>query len=179
MWSTVFLFAEDVAGEGGGLLYNATAARWFNLILFVGVLVFLLRKPVGAMFVSRREGIRRDLLKAQEERNAALAKLEQVETKLAQLSSETERIRAQAAAESNAERERLRQQTEQDIAKMREQAQREIEVASKTARHGLRAFAAEQSVQLAEQIVRRNIQPEDDNRLVSEYVENLRGRRNN
>ena len=39
----------------------------------------------------------------------------------------------------------------------------------------MRAFAAEQSVRLAEELIRREMRPEDDARLVSEYVEDLGG----
>ena len=56
-----------------------------------------------------------------------------------------------------------------------EQAQREIEGASKAARAELRAYAAEQSVRLAEELIRREIRPEDDARLMNGYVEELGG----
>ena len=59
--------------------------------------------------------------------------------------------------------------------KLREQARREIESAAKAARAELRQFAAEQSVRLAEEMIRREIRPEDDARLVKEYVEELGG----
>ena len=171
-----FIFWVDEAG-GGSFLANTLLSRWLNLALFVGVMFFLLRKPVANFFKTRHDGIRRDLLRAQEELAAAHAKLEQVEVKLAQLSSEVEGVRAAAEEESRVERERLAMATEKEIKKMREQSQRDIENAAKQARHALRLYAAEQSVQLAEQVVRRNIQPEDDRRLVGEYVTSLKGAR--
>ena len=45
----------------------------------------------------------------------------------------------------------------------------------KAARAELRAYTAEQSVRLAEDIIRREMRPEDDARLVKEYVEELGG----
>jgi alkylation response protein AidB-like acyl-CoA dehydrogenase len=56
-----------------------------------------------------------------------------------------------------------------------EQAQREIESAGKAARQELREFAAGQSVQLAEEMIRRDIKPEDDARLVGLRIEELGG----
>lgn len=147
----------------------------FNLILFVGALVFLLRRPLSESMRARREGIRRDLMRAQEERNAALAKLEEVESRLSRLDAEIESVRAQSQREAEAERERIARSTEEDMQKLREQAQREIESASKVARQDLRRYAAEQSVRLAEEMIRRDIRPEDDARLVNEYVEDLGG----
>src|SRR5918911_5284996 len=64
------------------------AWKFINLFLFVGALIFLLRRPVGQSMRARRESIRRELMRAQEERNAALAKLEEVNARLARLDEE-------------------------------------------------------------------------------------------
>ena len=44
----------------------------------------------------------------------------------------------------------------------------------KAARTELRAFVAEQAVQMAEAIIRREIRPEDDARMLNKYIEELR-----
>ena len=151
------------------------AWRWFNLLVFVILFVYILRRPVSEAMRARREGIRRDLMRAQEERNAAMAKLEEVEARLAMLDAEVASVREQSEREAAEERERIRKSTEEETRKLREQAQREIESAGKAARQELREFAAEQSVQLAEEMIRRDIKPEDDARLVSLRVEELGG----
>lgn len=166
--TTVFLFAE-------GLGLQESIPRIINLLLFVLLLVFILRRPLTDAFNSRRENIRRDLLRAQEEKNAALAKLEEVEGRLAHLDAEVETIRAQAQKEAEDERVRIERSTEEDARKLREQAQREIESAVKVAKADLRTYAAEQSVRLAEGIIRREIRADDDARLMNEYVEELGG----
>jgi F0F1-type ATP synthase membrane subunit b/b' len=56
---------------------------------------------------------------------------------------------------------------------VRDQDKREIESAGKVARHELRRFAAEESVRLAEEILEREIRPEDDARLTSLTVNEL------
>lgn len=149
--------------------------RWLNLIIFVGLFIYILRRPVSEAMRARREGIRRDLMRAQEERNAALAKLEEVEARLARLDAEVVSIHEQSQKEAAEERERIRRSTEEETQKLREQARREIESAGKAARQELREFAAGQSVRLAEEMIRRDIKPEDDARLVSLRVEELGG----
>ncbi|MBD0369370.1 MAG: ATP synthase F0 subunit B [Pyrinomonadaceae bacterium] len=169
--------------EGGGpspwwLYYPGLEAwKFVNLLIFVLLLVYILRRPLSEAFKARREGIRRDLMRAQEERNAALAKLEEVEARLARLDEEVTGIREQSAREAADERERIRQATEAEIEKLREQSRREIESAGKAARQQLREFAAEQSVRLAEEIIRRDMQPEDDARLINLEIEELGGAR--
>ncbi len=149
--------------------------RWLNLLIFVGLFIYILRRPVSEAMRARREGIRRDLMRAQEERNAALAKLTEVEARLAKLDAEVASVREQSEREAAEERERIRRATEEETQKLRVQAQREIESAGKAARQELREFAAEQSVRLAEEMIRRDIKPEDDARLVSLRVEELGG----
>lgn len=149
--------------------------RWLNLIIFVGVFIYILRRPVSQAMRARREGIRRDLMRAQQERNAALAKLEEVETRLARLDAEVTNLREQSQKEAVEERERIRRSTEEETRKLREQAQREIESAGKAARQELREFAAKQSVRLAKEMIRDDITPEDDARLFGLRVEELGG----
>ena len=171
----ILLFAGET---GAAPWYNKPyfpVWRWFNLLLFLGVMFYILRRPIQNFFGTRREEIRRDLMRAQEERDAALAKLEEVEARLVNLNSEVEAIRERARREAEEERERIARSTEDEIRKLGDQARREIEGASKAARQDLRRYAAEQSVRLAEEMIRARMRPEDDVRLMNEYVENLGG----
>lgn len=150
------------------------AWKFAILFIFIATMVYLLKRlRVGDTFRERREAIRRDLMRAQEEKNAATAKLEEIEARLARVDSETAAIREQGMKEASEERERMRRSTEEEIKKLRDQARREIEGAGKTARYELRAFAAEQSVRLAEDMIRADIRPEDDARLFNHQVEEL------
>ena len=152
-----------------------TIAKLFNLLLFVGLMVYFLRRPIIGAFRGRQEGIRSELMHAEDERAAAEARLQEVETRLARLDTEVEAIRAHAQKEAGEERVRVERATEVEIKKIREQARREIESATKAARAELRTFTAEQSVKLAEEMIRRDIRPEDDAHLAREYVEELGG----
>ncbi|HEY6190014.1 MAG TPA: ATP synthase F0 subunit B [Pyrinomonadaceae bacterium] len=149
--------------------------KFFNLFVFIGALVYFIRRPVSDALRARREGIRRELMRAREERDAANAKLEEVEARLVRLDAEVASVREQASREALAEGERIRRSADEEAEKLREQARREIESAGKAARQELRRYAAEQSVRLAEEMIRRDIRPEDDQRLVSRQVEELGG----
>jgi F-type H+-transporting ATPase subunit b len=149
--------------------------KFFNLFIFVSFIVYLLRRPLSESLTARREAIRRELGRAQEERAAALHKLEEVEARLAHLDAEVEAIRAQAQREAAEQGKRIKLATEEELKKLREQALREIEGTGKAAQLELRRYAAEQSVKLAEDLIRRNMRAEDDSRLMSEYVESLGG----
>jgi F-type H+-transporting ATPase subunit b len=150
--------------------------KFVNLAIFIACGLYLHRRfgrPIREALRARSEGIKRELQRAREERDQALAKLAEVEARFEKLDAEVAAVREKAKAEADAEKERLRAATENEIAKMREQATREIESAGKTARHELRKFAAEESVRLAEEILEKEIRPEDDARLTSLTVNEL------
>src|ERR1044072_9401883 len=74
-------------------------AKVFNLLLFAGVMYLVLRRPLAEAFRARQEGIRRDLMRAEEERRAAVEKLQEVEARLANLDSEVASISEHDARE--------------------------------------------------------------------------------
>ena len=150
--------------------------KFVNLLVFVACALYLHRRfgrPVREALRSRGERIKHDLAKAQEERDQALAKLAEVETRFAGLDAEITTIKERARLEGEAERERIRRATEEEIFRIREHAKREIESAGKAARHELRRFAATESVKLAEEILRIEIGPDDDAKLTSKSVREL------
>src|SRR5215212_9305886 len=97
---TLLTLASSAGAEGGHesrfwWLYYPGLEVWkfVNLLIFILALLFFLKKMgLSEAFRARREGIRRDLMRAQEERNAALAKLEEVETRLSRLDAEVTNI---------------------------------------------------------------------------------------
>jgi F0F1-type ATP synthase membrane subunit b/b' len=150
--------------------------KYVNLLVFVVVVLYLHRrfgKPVREALRYRAEGIKRELEKAQLERDQALTKLAEVEARFEDLDAEVARISEKAKAEAAAEQARINLATEQEITKIREQARRDIESAGKAARNELRKFAALESVRLAEGILKAEISRDDDARLTVQSVQEL------
>ncbi|MGH9931581.1 MAG: hypothetical protein ACREA9_20430 [Pyrinomonadaceae bacterium] len=150
--------------------------KFVNLLVFVVCAFYLHRRfgrPIREALRSRSERIKGELIRAQEERDQALAKLAQVEMRFADLDAELATIQERVKVEGEAERERINLATEQEIAKIREQAKKEIESAGKAARQEFRRFAAMESVRLAEDILKIEIGPDDDARLTSQRVREL------
>lgn len=179
----ILIFFLQTRTEAGHSWWNYPGLelwKFVNLFVFIGAALYLHRRfgrPVREGLRSRSEGIQRELNRAREERDQAFAKLAEVESRFEKLDSEVATVKEKARAEADSEKERLRLDTEREIAKIREQAQREIQSAGKTARHDLRRFAAQESVRLAEEILEREIGPEDDARLTSRNVKELGGSR--
>jgi F0F1-type ATP synthase membrane subunit b/b' len=151
------------------------AWKFLNLGIFILILVYLLRKPVTNAFKARREQIRAELIKAQQERDAAVKKLEDIEARLSMLDSEVAGIKERSQAEADAETARITAQTESDIAKMREQANNEILRAGNQAKTELRRFSAEESIRLAEEMLRQRVGGDTDANLIKAGIDKLGG----
>lgn len=152
--------------------------KFFNLLLFIVIGLYLHRRfgrPIKEALRLRGEAIKMELKQAKEERDQALAKLAEVETRFANLDAEVSRVRQRNAAEILAEKERIKSSTDGELARLRDQAKREIESAGKTARQELRQFAAQESIRIAEEILKREIGPAEQARLTDRSIEELRG----
>jgi F0F1-type ATP synthase membrane subunit b/b' len=150
--------------------------KFTNLLIFIVAALLLHRRfgrPVREALRARSEGIKRELVRAREERDQALARLAEVESRFDNLDSEVAKVKEKARLEAEAEKQRMLEATKSEIGKIREQATREIESAGKVAKQDLRKFAAQESVRLAEEILEREIGTEDDARLTSLGVQEL------
>ena len=152
--------------------------KFINLAIFLGLMTYILRRPLSDGLRNRRETIRQELLESRQERDQALAKLAEIESRLAQIDADVASIHEQGSLEADAERMRIAQQSELEISNLRERAHRDIENAGKVAEQELRRFVAQESVRLAGQTLRREIRVEDDARLIQSTVAQLGGRQN-
>lgn len=179
----IYAFAEAESGWNRFLHFyeqylnypGFEAWRFFNLAIFIAIMVYLLKKPLTNAFKTKREQIRAELIKAEAEKQSALAQLTSTEAKFAQLDAEAQAVRGRAEAEAEAEKSRINEQTEFEIAKMREQAGNEIERKSKQVRRELRRFSAEESIRRAEEKIRGEINAEKDARLVKASIQSIGG----
>ncbi|MGE3467421.1 MAG: hypothetical protein AB7J13_10865 [Pyrinomonadaceae bacterium] len=182
IYSVVFLFAGSGGESGYMRFYNEwfnipgfEAWKFINLGLFIAILVYLLKKPLGDAFKAKRDQIRAELIKAEAEKQAALAKLTTVEAKLAQLDADKEEILHNAKEEAAAEKKRLAEQTRSDIERLRLQSDAEMSRLLGQSRSALRRFSAEESIRRAEEKLRAQIDGGVDAKLVKASIQEIGG----
>jgi len=158
-----------LAGAGTSMVVSKAV----NLVIFLGLLYFLLRKPAREFFSTRLAEVRATLQQAAKEKEAATAKMAELDARLSRLDAELAEIKSQAQREAIAERERLQAEAQRDAEKIRATSHREIESAKQIAMSDLREFAATKAVDLAEQMIRRELKPEDDARLLARMGEEM------
>lgn len=158
----------------GGFWTSPTGfPKLVNLALFLTILYLLLRKPTREFFRQRLASVRETLDRAAREKQEATAKLAELDARLNRLDTDLREIGAQSDREAAAERARMDAEAKRDIEKIREMAAREVEAAKQVAMADLRAFAATTAVDLAEQMIRRELTPADDAKLVARVGEEM------
>ncbi|MBN1569269.1 MAG: ATP synthase F0 subunit B [Acidobacteria bacterium] len=173
---SVFPETAFAAEEGNpwGAWFNV--GRVFNVLLVVGVLVWIARKPLASFFAGRSQAIREELAEAQKARREAEAKLAEIESRMSRLDDELKEIAGAAEREAQDEYQRLLAVAEEDAQKIVERSRQEIEGMTRTAQLELKQHAAELSVQLAEERIRSEITDADRQRLFSRFVTKLGGK---
>jgi len=189
LFNTILLFAESGGADNGSSSWNSfvhfwndymnypgfEAWRFFNLAVFVAIMIYLVRKPLSKAFKDKREAIRADLIKAEEERQAAITELGEVEAKLAGLESEKANIVEGSRAESEAEANRVAEEAVSEAARLRKQAESEVKRKAQLAELKLRRYSAEESIRLAEERIKEAMNPQKDAELVKANIQSIGG----
>ena len=141
-----------------------------NFIIFIGVLYYYLNQPIREHLTTRDAAIRKDLVEAAELRAAASAQLATIEQKVQALPGELATLRTRGAEDIKAEEQRIAEQAAADRDRLLEQTRREIELQVRLAKKEILEHAANLSVQLATERIKREVTPADQDRLVDRYL---------
>lgn len=161
------------AEEHGGWGALDLLGRILNAAVLLSLLAYVLRGPLSSYLRVRGEEIRRRLADAQRARAEAQNKLAEVEERMKRLDDELAEIRARAEHEARQDSERILAEAEREGEKIVAMARREIEGLMREARAELRAYTAELSISLAERAIKREINQDDQRRIVVRFLENI------
>jgi F-type H+-transporting ATPase subunit b len=179
--------AEHQAGKGAQAEHGAAAeggheegsiwgfvGKIVNFTLLVGTLVYFLRAPLSTYLATRRTQVRADLDAAEAMKRSAAEQIAQMEAKLKALPRELDELKARGQAEIAAEEARIRELADAERVRLVEQATREIDQQVRMAQRALVEHAADLSVSVAEQKIKRDITSDDQTRLVKAYLDQVK-----
>lgn len=147
--------------------------RVLNFAVLAGALVFLLRKPISQALDSRIKGIQAQLEDLESKKAEAEKVLSEYNAKIAKLSQESEGIVAEYIRQGNEAKIRILKEAEASAYKLEEQARRNIENEFEVAKQRLQQDIFEKAMIKAEEIIKKNITADDQNRLVDEYLDKV------
>jgi len=158
-------------GEGhGGLNWTDFALRTVNFVILAGILFKLLNKPIANFFTSRRQDIEKLLAELEAKRLEAEKTSAEYKAKLGALEAETKKIVDELLVEGEAERQKIVQAAERQAEYVKQQAQLAIQQEIKAAREALQEEISDLSVAAAEEVLRKKMRAEDQERLVRDFM---------
>jgi len=176
-FSVLFLFLASIAYASGGGEGSHESSKWFDFfwktvdfVVLVGFLYWLLAAKIKEFFVGRRQDIKDSLTKAAEQKAEAESKFREYSEKIDKASAEIDGIFEMIKAQGVAEKQKIIDDAEKIARKMKEDAQMRTQQELKKASDQLRTEAVLLSVQMAEEILKKNITAQDHEVMVREYM---------
>jgi F-type H+-transporting ATPase subunit b len=165
-------------GEGGGEGHGSK--EWIdfgwkalNSVIIIGFLVWMLAPKIKSFFSGRRQEIKESLDNTAAQKAEAEKQYREYAEKIDKASAEIDGIFEMIKAQGLAEKQQIIGDATKAAAKMKEDAQARIEQELKKASGQLRSEAALLSVQIAEDILKKNITPQDHETMVKEYMDKV------
>lgn len=129
--------------------------------------------PIASGLKAREDRIRKDIDDAEATRKRAEATLREYNDRLAQAEARVSEMIGNATREGEKAAENIRIRAKQEAEEIRERATREIETAREEAVAAIYRDAAEISTKIAEKIIRRNLNADDQRELVRQSLAEL------
>ncbi|MGE5110257.1 MAG: hypothetical protein ACM3JB_05320 [Acidobacteriaceae bacterium] len=168
-------YSPMVTNIGKMIGLSAKASYWLftglNFAVVLWLILWFVKAKVLTAMRERNVSIRSAMDSAKKASDEANARLAGIEARLAKLDTEVAGLKAQAEADFKIEEQRIQQQAAEDARRVVEAAEQEIAAAAKSARRGLKTFAADLAVSLAEKKI--SVDRETDEKLVNTFVNQL------
>ena len=167
--------ALAASGEGGGGKgWVATDTyRVMNFVVLLVALILILRKPISQALSARIKTIKEQLESLETQKAEAEKKLAQYNDKLSQLESEAEKIVQGYIQQGNEAKAKILKEAEATAEKLQVQAKRNIEHEFSKARQELQREVVEKSLIQAEEMLKKTITDQDQDKLVNEYLDKV------
>jgi F-type H+-transporting ATPase subunit b len=164
------------AQEGKSTFKNIWMNSWrvLNFLILAFFLVKLLKEPLSRFFKESARVIREKLQGTEESYLEAERKLTEVEKQLELLDEEIQNLQQAVGVLGQKERDKIIASAEQTAEHLMEKARLEAAYAVEQAKSQLRREVIDGAVKTAEESVRRAINKTDQERLVNEYLHNLK-----
>ncbi|WP_240746425.1 ATP synthase F0 subunit B [Trichloromonas acetexigens] len=164
-------------GEGhhvdSGVLLKDFLYRLFNFAVTFGLLAYFVTKPIRKGLSGRKEGIEKSLAEAKAAQEKAEAKFAEYDDKLTKASAEIDDIYAAIKREGELERERILANAREMALKIEEEAKKSAALEVAKARIELQREASDMALKVAEELLKKNFNSNDQNRLVDEYMKKV------
>ena len=171
MTGTADLWASG--GERGGF---SSAVIW-QIIAFVLLIILLsrfIKKPLASFLSHRQEEVKSAMEQSARKKEEAEALLSEWQRKVDSLNQEVRELHQRIRDDGEAEQKKIVSRAREEGERIRQQAGVIAEQELAKAKAGLKREMVDLSVELAEKLLKEAIKPQDQERLIQEYIGKVR-----
>jgi F-type H+-transporting ATPase subunit b len=165
----------NAAGAGGhdGGIPMVLWLQVINFVLYMGLVVYLAKKPLQEMFQGRYDGFFSALRKAEAAKAEAEAKRKEIQDRLNKLETTRDESIQKARDEAAAIRNQIVEEAKSLSSKLKADAEKTAYIEIERAKTELREDLLAQSVIMAKRILTDKMQEQDQKRLQTEFVDKI------
>jgi len=165
------LFAAE--SEGGGSPLIDFIWKVVNVLVLGAIIYKFTKKPVVNALNSSAESAKKLISDAREAEEKLTTELDEIRGKISGLEKEAEQMVKTAKKDAEIEKTRIIEEGKQEIERMKRQASFALEQERRKAEADLRHWIAEESVTLAEKEMKKEMNQNQQNKLVNKYMDEL------
>ena len=148
--------------------------RLLNFLILAYLMVRLLKKPLSSFFQESARVIREQLQGTEQACQEAEQELQEMENRLEALDQEIQKLQGVIGEHGQRERDKIIANARQTAEQMLEKAKLEAAYSAQQAKNQLRLEVIDAAVRMAAESVRKVIESRDQERLVNEYLQDLK-----
>jgi F-type H+-transporting ATPase subunit b len=164
------LHAQEPANSAVTHEHDNTVWKIANFAIFAGGIGYAIMKFAPAFFNARSADIQKAIKDATGLKMEADLRYSEMDRKMANLTVEADKIRAESQAEMQREYGRLQAHSEEEIAYIKKNLAAEIEAKRTEGAAKLRGYATQQALAAAEASLRERLASADQNDLVGDFL---------
>ena len=144
-----------------------------NFVLFLGLLVYVARRPLKDFLANRSLGVARELDESARLKGQAQQTFAETERRIADMDARLTEMIESARKECEMEGKRARARAEETAQSIDETARHNMREETDQARHELRRETAELAVSMARDLLSRTVSAVDHQRIASSYLDRM------
>ena len=166
----------DLWASGGEKGEFSSAVIW-QIIAFVLLIILLsrfIKKPLASFLSHRQEEVKSAMEQSARKKEEAEALLSEWQRKVDSLNQEVRELHQRIRDDGEAEQKKIVSRAREEGERIRQQAGVIAEQELAKAKAGLKREMVDLSVELAEKLLKEAIKPQDQERLIQEYIGKVR-----
>ncbi len=148
-------------------------AAFINLALFFILMIVIMRKPMKNFFASRAVLVKKDIEESQQLKKEAQAKHSEYEKRLQNIEQEMQNLVEELKKDGELESDKIISLAQEQAETLKSTHEKILSNELKKAKATLKEEAVKLASDLAEDLIKKQLTPEDQKRLISQYIEKM------